>query len=160
MKTIKTRGKENHFKFVGLGVDSGGLDIMCSSIAECSAEDMVENYGEMVVVHHKLTDGPGLYRVDFYLPHSWNDSQEGSAVILFHSDTAIIGDGCYSFNNDWHRFIKAGGTDCGLEENERVYTGGDGEFDLHVQFTKMRDVDYAIDDKPPTFGPPKKKKTR
>lgn len=120
-------------RFKKLDVDSGSLCIIDKKFLEQYGYDNSEDGCE----EYELE--PGCYEFKVNVTHDDDDSDfEDTLADILTTGTIVVGDPCYVIKDeDWDRFIND--TDFSRfygEAGFHIETGGDGTFNLDVEFEK------------------------
>jgi hypothetical protein len=139
-------------KIIGsYGVDAGNISIVDLKYIESKGG----SFGKFASsTSKKVTLEPGKYRVnvsmdDSYCCYEYEDGEESIKDFSGEIETSgevVIGDVCYLFSSDevgdvyWSNFLDESETDYLKNNNKNCIfldTGGDGEFKVEVEFTKI-----------------------
>jgi len=122
-------------EYEDLSVDAGNL-----SIIDSSKITNPQKFDDPVT--RELELDPGRYRVKYSF-RGWDGPSFGEEQMNIPSGKVIIGDACYSFDTGWHEYLAE--TEYLLRTNDGSAlffdTGGDGSFDLGLEFTKVGDIE-------------------
>jgi len=119
--------------FKGLCVDAGNLSCMLKSEINYEKSKLVKT--------HKIEKG--LYRVTLSSKDTWNgiSSSVGFINVKKKTDTLIIGDACYSIQEDkWSEFLDKTGFLGNMHGfGVCMNTGGDGSFNLTIKIEPIKE---------------------
>lgn len=120
---------ESAMRLYGLAVDTGYISIIDKGYIIKNGGIIDKNLVEEIDLE------PGIYEVEYSLP--WDDKR--TVRVNVKSGTLIIGDAAYSFpDNAWDKFLNK--TKFLSDMNGSGYavdTGGDGGFDIELDFKKV-----------------------
>jgi hypothetical protein len=121
----------------GIPVDSGLIMI-------CDKDHYKKyNYKRNVLLVREIDVPKGTYKIDWYIPDTYNGDIKGNNILKVTTGKIIVGDPCYSIDDKNNRVVE-NAWDCWLKDTNYGMKppkgcvvisemGGDGKYDMHIE---------------------------
>ncbi len=119
-------------------VDSGTILISDESFYKKWNGEVLDENKELFK-KYKLENGQ--YKIEWNINRTWNGNISGEGFINIDSGIVIISDPCYHFKNhdDWMKLLNSTDYLTSIPEGSVILDsmGGDGTYNVHINFRKM-----------------------
>ena len=127
------------FHVNNVGVDAGLIMICDQNYYMKWGSELKYGKNEYgVICSQKIMIEPGVYKVKWHIPNTWNGPISGEGIVKTDSGIIAISDPCYCIK-DWDKWLEEINMGDNVPNNVILIdeVGGDGEYNIKLELEKQ-----------------------